>query len=122
MDRRIAYIRRCVVYLREPHGGDREAACLLDCVQAALELVADMVTERGAPMPHGYKDACDTLVERRLVNASLAQRLCDLFDVVERLPVWSSLRPGELDRALHEAPAALGELCDVAESERPAAR
>ena len=117
MDPRIRTLRSCADYLSGPHGGDREIDCLESSVHAALELISERLAGRGAPMPKGYKDACDKLAAAGLCDADLAQRLKEVFDIAERArTAWSTLQPGDLDKARREGARALLDLVDALES------
>jgi uncharacterized protein YutE (UPF0331/DUF86 family) len=116
-------MRACATRLRQRHeGGDREAACLVQTTHAALELALEILRDRGGGQPHGYKDACDKLVDVGAIDAGLCERLKRVFDVADRTHAWSALVPGELGRALDEGAVALSEFADVAERHLGAGR
>jgi len=109
-------LRACAEFLSGPHGGDREAGCLEASARASLELIAELLASKDAPMPRGYKDACDKLVEYGVCEEGLAERLKEVFDVAERVrDAWSSLHPGDLDKARRQGADALRELADAFE-------
>ena len=116
MDPRIRTLRACADFLCGPHGGDREAGCLEASARAALELIAELLASKDAPAPRGYKDACDKLVEYGVCDRDLSDRLKEVFDVAERVrSAWSSLLPGDLDKARRQGALALRELADAFE-------
>jgi hypothetical protein len=118
VDPRIHRIRVCCGFLSEPHGGDRELGCLVDCVRDALMLGEELLERRGVEPARGYADLADKLILSGTVRPDLGERLRALFDVGERLPTaWSTVSHAEFARAIAMGVPALREFADVCERE-----
>jgi hypothetical protein len=116
MDERITHIRECADFLSAPHGGDREAACLVKSVRFALELCVDILAGCGVTGARGYRDALDRLVECRVLDGRLAMRMAGVCDVAERLAgAWSTVTHDEFEWARWSASQTLNDFADVAE-------